>query len=149
MWPFKALSFVALDAAGQLEADLRELAVAGGGTGKVPAPRPAGEVVQLIQEDVDVAYLAGASYLMIAAAQEVAVLTADVEHLSRQASRTPVPQHFVRHCAYVSAQRGAMRRELADWAEAAGPEATERVILTARLLAEQLATALKAVRPGW
>jgi len=147
LWPFRSLGSVALDAGGQLDADLRELAVAGGGTGKVPAPRTS--VVQVAQDELDSAYLAGATYVMLAAAQEVSVLTADVEHLSQGTTRMPVPQHFVRHCASVSAQRGVMRRELADWAEQAGPRAADRVVLTARMLAEQLSMSLKAVRPGW
>jgi hypothetical protein len=147
LWPFTSLAFTALDAAGQLDADLRELAVAGGGTGKVATPRTT--TLPLAQDELDSAYLAGATYVMLAAAQEVSVLTADVEHLSQGSGRMPVPQHFVRHCAMVSAQRGAMRRELADWAEQAGPRAADRVVLTARMLAEQLSMSLKAVRPGW
>ena len=147
LWPFTSLSFMALDASGQLDADLRELAMAGGGTGEGSAQRTG--AMQVGDENLDIAYLAGATYVMVAAAQEVAVLTADVEHLSRGAGRMPVPQHFVRHCASVSAQRGALRRELADWADAAGPQAAERVVLTARMIAEQLSSSLKAGRPGW
>ena len=147
LWPFRSLTSVALDAAGHLDADLRELAVAGGGTGKVPMPRPS--VMHVGPDELDSAYLAGATYVMLAAAQEVSVLTADVEQLSLGTSRMPVPQHFVRHCAFVSSHRGAMRRELADWAEQTGPRTADRVVLTARMLAEQLSMSLKAVRPGW
>jgi hypothetical protein len=78
------------------------------------------------------------------------VLAADVEHLSATASRTPLPQHYLRHSLDVAAMRGPLRRELAAWAEQIGPAEAERVVLTARMLAEQLSAALVGgSRPGW
>lgn len=150
-WPFSALSPLALDASGQIDADLRELALASGGSGRTAVTTKAGSLTALAaQEDLDAAYVAGAAYVAVTTAQEVAVLAADVEHLSSSVCRTPLPQHYVRHCAQVSAVRSIVRRELAEWAEQAGPDAAERVVLAARMLVEHLATALSATgRLGW
>jgi hypothetical protein len=101
-------------------------------------------------EDVDAAYVCGAAYVAVVTSAEVAVLAADVEHLSATQARTPLPQHYVRHCTQVAAVRTIVRRELADWAAAAGPDPAERVVLAARMLCEHLSTALtQGSRPGW
>lgn len=150
-WPFSALTPLALDASGHIDADLRELALASGGPGRAAVTTKAAPLAALAaQEDLDVAYVAGAAYVAVTTAQEVAVLAADVEHLSSSACRTPLPQHYVRHCAQVSAVRSIVRRELAEWAEQAGPDASERVVLAARMLVEHLATSLSSTgRLGW
>jgi hypothetical protein len=155
VWPFSAISPLALDAVGQIDADLRELALANGG----PRPTPLGaagrsalsaQAAAAAEEDIDAAYVAGAAYVAIATAQEVAVLAADVEHLSVTVCRTPLPQHYIRHAAQVCGVRSMVRRELGEWAQTAGPDAAERVVLAARMLTEHLSTALEGgVRPGW
>ncbi len=151
VWPFTSLPASALNAAAQIELDLRETALATGGPrGRGPAPRPAGFLTQAAREDIDSAYVAAAAYVAVAAGQEVAVLAADVEHLSATASRTALPQHYVRHSLQVATMRNPMRRELADWADTAGPDAAERVLLAARMLVEHLASALvTSTRAGW
>ncbi len=156
VWPFSAIAPLALDAVGQIDADLRELALANGG----PRPAPLGaagrasalsaQAAAAAEEDIDAAYVAGAAYVAIATAQEVAVLAADVEHLSATVCRTPLPQHYIRHAAQVCAVRSVVRRELGEWAQTAGPDAAERVVLAARMLTEHLSTALEGgTRPGW
>jgi hypothetical protein len=154
VWPFSAISPLALDAVGQIDADLRELALANGG----PRPAPLGtrgsalsaQAAAAAEEDIDAAYVAGAAYVAVATAQEVAVLAADVEHLSATVCRTPLPQHYIRHAAQVCAVRSMVRRELGEWAQTAGPDAAERVVLAARMLTEHLSTALEGgTRPGW
>jgi hypothetical protein len=179
VWPFAAISPLSLDAAGQVEADLREQALAGGGPRTSVTTRSSsganatssaaslaaslagsstGSIATMAgmaghaaaMEDVDAAYVCGAAYVAVVTSAEVAVLAADVEHLSATQARTPLPQHYVRHCTQVAAVRTIVRRELADWAAAAGPDPAERVVLAARMLCEHLSTALThAPRPGW
>jgi hypothetical protein len=179
VWPFAAISPLSLDAAGQVEADLREQALAGGGPRTSVTTRSSsganatssaaslaaslagsstGSIATMAgmaghaaaMEDVDAAYVCGAAYVAVVTSAEVAVLAADVEHLSATQARTPLPQHYVRHCTQVAAVRTIVRRELADWAAAAGPDPAERVVLAARMLCEHLSTALtQAPRPGW
>ncbi len=157
VWPFTALPASGIDAAGQIEADLRDLARAGGGPHRGPGGRHVGAsaavappAVPTQHEDVDAAFITAAAYVAVTLAQEVAVLAADVEHLSDTASHTPLPQRYVRHSGHIASMRGPLRRELAGWADQAGPEASERVVLAARMLTDQLAEALiSATRPGW
>ncbi len=151
VWRFASLPASALSITAWIEADLREASPAG-------SPRPqarAGNATTLTalisaQEDVDAAYVAGAAYVAVTMAQEVAVLGADVAHLSATAARTELPQRYLRHCLHLASVRGPLRRELATWADRAGPDAAERVVLAARMLTEQLAQALNGPsRPGW
>jgi len=149
IWPFTCLPPAALESAAHLDADLREMALASGGPRR-SAPRPPAVVALVAGEEIDAAYVAGAAYVAVSTAQEVAVLSADVDHLSQTASRTPLPRHYVQHSLQVATCRNPLRRALADWADAAGPRAAERVVLTARMLMENLSTALVAsTRPGW
>lgn len=151
IWPFASMAPTCLDAAAHLDADLRDLARSTGGprSRNQSVSRPAARATQLT-EDLDAAYLAGAAYVAVAVSQEVAVLAADADHLSLTASRTPLPRSFVHHSLQVATARNLMRRELADWADAAGPHAAERVVLTAGMLLDTLAAALvTSGRPGW
>ncbi|MBK6873693.1 MAG: hypothetical protein IPG94_20570 [Kineosporiaceae bacterium] len=151
VWPFSSLALTALDSLAQLEADVREMTLAGGGprSHARATSRPAHDQPE-ITEDIDAAYVAGAAYVAVAVGQEVAVLSADVDHLSATQSRTPLPRHYVQHSLQIATVRNPLRRELADWADAAGPRAAERVVLTARMLLEHLASALViGGRPGW
>lgn len=152
VWPFQTLTPTALDSIGQIEADLREVALAGGGPRtSVTTRAPVASSAVAPAEDVDAAYVAGAVYVAVCAAQEVSVLSADVQHLSATASRTPLPQHYLRHSTQIAALRGLVRRELAEWADGVGPAAAERIVLTARMLNEQLGAALTspARSRGW
>ncbi len=150
VWPFAALAPSALDATGQIELDLRELALATGGPSRVAHPRPLAGATLPMHETVDAAYVAAAAYVAVAACQEVAVLVADVRHLSNSASRVTLPQHYVNHCLSVATLRNPLRRELADWADAAGAQAAERVVLAATMLIEHLAAGMvTSPHHGW
>ncbi len=165
VWPFSALPASGLDVAGWVEADLRDVALSAGGphpgrgrhaaTMSTTMSTSIGAVnalggAEAAREDVDAAYVAGAAYVVVTLAQEVAVLAADVEHLSATSARTDLPQRYLRHCLHVASVRGPMRRELAAWADEAGPDAAERVVLAARMLTDQLASALiGGGHPGW
>lgn len=155
-WPFTAIPASGIDTTGQIEADLRDLALASGGPHRTSGGRhgsaafSAKQEVPAPHEEVDVAYITAAAYVAVTLAQEVAVLAADVEHLSDTASHTPLPQRYLRHSVHVSSMRGPLRRELAAWADEAGPDAAERVVLAARMLTDQLAEGLiSGGRPGW
>ena len=113
-------------------------------------PRPLAGATLPMHETVDAAYVAAAAYVAVAACQEVAVLVADVRHLSNSASRVTLPQHYVTHCRSVATVRNPLRRELADWADAAGAQAAERVVLAATMLIEHLAAGMvTSPHHGW
>lgn len=156
VWPFTAIPVSGIDLAGHIEADLRDLAhLAGGRPNRAAGGRHAAPVVTTgstpaVVEQIDAAYVTAAAYVAVTLAQEVAVLAADVEHLSDTASRTPLPQRYLRHSVHIASMRGPLRRELAAWADEAGPDAAERVVIAARMLTDQLAEALVGgTRPGW
>ncbi len=163
---FTSITAATLDASGLLDADLSQLTPPAAdpqplSTWARVTTQPAGSpdagadtlapsitatlqrlATQAAIEDVDAAYVCGAVYVAVSSAAEVAVLAADVEHLANAQPQRQLPQNYLRHCVQAAAARSAVRRELADWAAAAGPDPAERVILAARMLTEHLATAL-------
>jgi hypothetical protein len=148
MWPFASMPASFLDIGPQLETDLLELALCSGGPHGHAATRPVPLAGRVERAELDVAYVAGAAYVAAATGQEAAVLAADADHLSEISGR-PLPRHYLQHSLRAASVRSRLRRELADWADAAGPQAAERAILTARLLLEDLAAALaNGSRPG-
>jgi hypothetical protein len=151
-WPTTTVAVTALDVIGQLDADLRDISlITGGGPHRDSRQmRTLATSMQAALEDVDAAYVVGAAYVAVVAAQEVAVLAADIDHLSTNACRTPLPQHYVVQSTQIAAARSQVRRDLSEWAAAAGPQAAERVVLAARMLTEHLAAALtEAEQAGW
>lgn len=147
IWPFRSLPATAIEIVAAIEADLRDADMTAGTRHgrRVLEERPA---AQGEQESCDAAYVCAAAYVAVSMAPEVAVLAADAEHLSLSAGRTPLPQRYLRQSMHVAGLRAALRRELATWADRAGTEAAERVVLTARMLTDQLSEGLLSPRSG-
>ena len=144
-WPLTSVGPDVLDGRAELAADLRDLAIAGGGIVGLPGRRqaPAGE------QPADEAFLVGAAYVATVAAADAAVLADAAVALEAVTDWAPVGTRFVRRCKALAPSRRPLQRELAAWAAAAAPEAVDRAVLTARTLSLDLADALRASSRGW
>jgi hypothetical protein len=144
-WPLTSVGPEVLDGRAELAADLRDLALAGGGIVGLPARRqiPAGE------QPADEAFLVGAAYVATVAAADAAVLADAAVALAEATDWAPVGTRFVRRCSELAPARRPLQRELASWAATAGPDAVDRAVLTARTLSLELADALRQGSRGW
>ena len=144
-WPLTTVGPEVLDGRAELAADLRDLAIAGGGIVGLPSRRqaPAGE------QHVDEAFLVGAAYVATVAATDAAVLAGAAVALAEATDWAPVGTRFVRRCSELAPARRPLQGELASWAATAGPEAVDRAVLTARTLTLELADALRQGSRGW
>ncbi len=141
-WPLTSVDAAALDLWPALQADLTDLAA----TSTAPAT-PAVHREVLVRP-VDGAFLVGAAHVAVVTAADAAVLTDAVLAL---AALEPggLGTRFVQECRRLAAARWPLRRELAAWAAAHGPDAADRAVLTARALSLDVAQALTGTRPGW
>jgi hypothetical protein len=144
-WPLLSVGPELLDGRAELAADLRDLAVAGGGVVGLPSRRavPPGE------QPADEAFLVGAAFVAMVTTTDAAVLTDAAVALADATAWAPVGTRFLRRCRDLAPARHALQGELAAWAASAGPEAADRAVLTARTLSLELADALRGTRPGW
>ncbi|HYY12530.1 MAG TPA: hypothetical protein VE781_16455 [Kineosporiaceae bacterium] len=144
-WPLRSVGAEVLDGRAELAADLRDLAVAGGGVVGLPGRRPA----PAQEQPADDAFLVGAAYVAMVAAADAAVLTGAALSLAEATTWAPVGTRFLQRCRRLAPARHALQAELAAWAASAGPEAADRAVLTARTLTLELAQALQHTRSGW
>jgi hypothetical protein len=144
-WPLRAVGPEILDGRAELAADLRDLAVAGGGVVGLPSRRS----VPADEQPADDAFLVGAVYVAMVATTDAAVLADAAVALAGATTWAPVGTRFLRRCRDLAPARHALQRELAAWAASAGPAAAERAVLTARTLSLELAEALRAASRGW
>jgi hypothetical protein len=144
-WPLRAVGPQILDGRAELAADLRDLAVAGGGVVGLPGRRG----VPADEQPADEAFLVGAAYVAMIATTDAAVLADAAVALADATAWAPVGTRFLRRCRSLAPARYALQRELGTWAASAGQPACERAILTARTLSVELAEALRASYRGW
>jgi hypothetical protein len=144
-WPLRAVAAEILDGRAELAADLRDLAVAGGGVVGLPSRR----CVPADEQPADDAFLIGAAYVAMVATTDAAVLTDAAVALADATAWAPVGTRFLRRCRGLAPGRHALQLELAAWAANAGPVASERAVLTARTLSIELAEALQRPSRGW
>lgn len=143
-WPLLTVGPDCLDGRADLAADLRDLALAGGGAVGLPARRSAAT-----EHPADEAFLVGAAHVAMVVSADAAVLTQAAVALAEATDWAPVGTRFLRRCSDLAAARQPMRRELVAWAAAAGPEAAERAVLTARTLSLELAATVRDTHRGW
>jgi hypothetical protein len=141
-WPLASVDAAALDLWPALQADLTDLAATS--TAPVTPAVPS----EVHARPVDGAFLVGAAHVAVVTAADAAVLTDAVLAL---AALEPggLGTRFVLECRRLAAARWPLRRELAVWAAAHGPDAADRAVLTARALSLDVAQALTGTRPGW
>jgi len=144
-WPLRAVGPEILDGRAELAADLRDLAVAGGGVVGLPSRRTA----PADEQPADDAFLVGAAYVAMVATTDAAVLADAAVALAGATTWAPVGTRFLRRCRNLAPARHALQRELAAWAASAGQAASERAVLTARTLSLELAEALRGSSQGW
>lgn len=144
-WPLLAVGPEVLDGRAELAADLRDLAVAGGGVVGLPSRRS----VPADEQPADEAFLVGAAYVAMVVTADAAVLTDAAVALADATCWAPVGTRFLRRCRELAPARLAVQRELAAWAATAGPEAADRAVLTARTLSLELCHALRGTCQGW
>jgi hypothetical protein len=144
-WPLRAVGPEILDGRAELAADLRDLAVAGGGVVGLPGRR----AVPADEQPADDAFLVGAAYVAMVATTDAAVLADAAVALAGATTWAPVGTRFLRRCRSLAPARHALQHELAAWAASAGQPASERAVLTARTLSLELAEALRGSSRGW
>ena len=144
-WPLRAVGPDILDGRAELAADLRDLAVAGGGVVGLPSRRTA----PADEQPADDAFLVGAAYVAMVATTDAAVLADAAVALADATTWAPVGTRFLGRCRSLAPARHALQRELAAWAASAGQAASERAVLTARTLSLELAEALRGTSRGW
>jgi hypothetical protein len=139
-WPLRAVAPEILDGRAELAADLRDLAVAGGGVVGLPSRR----AVPADEQPADEAFL-----VAMVATTDAAVLVDAAVALADATAWAPVGTRFLRRCRALAPARHALQRELATWAASARQAASERAVLTARTLSLELAEALRGSSRGW
>jgi hypothetical protein len=144
-WPLLSVGPEVLDGRAELAADLRDLAVAGGGVVGLPSRR----AVPAAEQPADEGFLVGAAYVAMVTAADAAVLADAAVALAEATDWAPVGTRFLRRCRDLAPARHALQRELAAWAASAGPEAADHAVLTARTLSLEVAEALRGPRQGW
>jgi hypothetical protein len=144
-WPLRAVTPAILDGRAELAADLRDLAVAGGGFVGLPSRR----AVPADEQPADEAVLVGAAYVAMVATTDAAVLADAAVALAEAMAWAPVGTRFLRRCRTLAPARYALQREFATWAASAGQAASDRAVLTARTLSLELAEALRGSCRGW
>jgi hypothetical protein len=144
-WPLLAVGPDILDGRAELAADLRDLAVAGGGVVGLPSRR----AVPADEQPADDAFLVGAAYVAMVATTDAAVLADAAVALADATAWAPVGTRFLWRCRTLAPARHVLQRELATWAANAGQAASERAVLTARTLSLELAEALRGSSRGW
>ncbi len=144
-WPLRAVGPGILDGRAELAADLRDLAVAGGGVVGLPSRR----TVPADEQPADEAFLVGAAYVAMVATTDAAVLADAAVALAGATAWAPVGTRFLQRCRTLAPARHALQRELATWAAGVGQAASDRAVLTARTLSLELAEALRGPSRGW
>jgi hypothetical protein len=144
-WPLRAVGPEILDGRSELAADLRDLAVAGGGVVGLPGRR----AVPADEQPADDAFLVGAAYVAMVVTTDAAVLSDAAVALSAATPWAPVGTRFLRRCRSLAPARHALQRELAAWAAGAGQAASDRAVLTARTLSLELAAGLRGTSRSW
>ena len=145
-WPLRTVAPQILDGRAELAADLRDLAVAGGGVVGLPSRG----AVPADEQPADEAFLVGAAYVAMVATTDAAVLAdAAVALAGTTASGRRSARASCSRCRELAPARHALQRELATWAASAGQAASDRAVLTARTLSLELAEALRGSARGW